>query len=229
MRRILIITDSLGFPRKEPEFVSYCDTYVALLKERFPHFDFIHHGRGGSTIDELFEMAWYYQNTLSPDIVFIQSGIVDCAPRAMTLNESRLISLLPLIRRPVSYVVRKMSRVLRSVRKITYTSPESFYQYTMRFNDIFNNVYWIGILPASKEYEAKLNGVKANIWKFNQILNQSKFISTEHFGVSDVMSDFHHLSVAGHKKLFNLITELIIRELGQEVSLDSLKRLSSST
>ena len=213
-RRILIVTDSLGFPRKEPEFVSYENTYVARLKERFPHFDFIHLGRGGATIIELFEMAWYYQETLCPDIVFIQSGIVDCAPRALTLGENRLLSLLPLIRKPVFYVVRRLGRFLRFVRKITYTSPEFFSKYVQRFNDAFDNVYWIGILPASDGYEAKLSGVSENIFKFNQILSCHKFISTSKVEVSDVMSDFHHPNTAGHEKIFDLLSEVVIRELG---------------
>ena len=85
--KILFITDSLAFPRREPEAVMYEDTYIALLKTEFPQCDFIHHGRGGATIVELFKHSIYYHETLRPDLVFMQSGVVDCAPRALTVMQ----------------------------------------------------------------------------------------------------------------------------------------------
>ena len=90
--KVLFITDSLAFPRTEPEAVMYEDTYIALLKAAFPQCDFIHHGRGGATIVDLFKHSTYYHETLKPDLVFMQSGVVDCAPRALTVVEQQVIS-----------------------------------------------------------------------------------------------------------------------------------------
>ena len=61
-KKILILTDSLAFPRSEPEYVSYGETYISLLKESYPHIDFIHYGHGGSTIVNLYEYSKYFHN-----------------------------------------------------------------------------------------------------------------------------------------------------------------------
>ena len=61
--KILFITDSLAFPRVFPEQVNYEETYLFLLKKKFPNIDFIHLGFGGATIDKLYYYSEYYETT----------------------------------------------------------------------------------------------------------------------------------------------------------------------
>ncbi|WP_155401841.1 SGNH/GDSL hydrolase family protein [Chromobacterium violaceum] len=227
MFRVLIITDSLGFPRKTPSAVHYQETYVSLLKHQFPEIDFIHHGRGGGTIAELYDMSSYFHDTLDPDIVFIQSGIVDCAPRALSHTENRLISLLPFVRKPIFFLVRKWSRFLRKVRGISYTSINDFHEVVCKFNQSFSKVYWVEILPASDEYENHLEGVGVNISTFNKVLKRYNYIPTEDFNKEDMLSDFHHLSASGHRKVFERISQVIVESFSSADSNSQLSRCAN--
>lgn len=211
--KILFITDSLAFPRREPEAVMYEDTYIALLKTEFPQCDFIHHGRGGATIVDLFKHSFYYHETLRPDLVFMQSGVVDCAPRALTVMEQQVISRLPVVNRPLTALVKKYSHTLRRARKMTYTPVAKFAEYVAKFETLFQNVYWIGILPALELYEAKVGGMQRNTELYSAILQRHKYIGTEQLQADDIMTDFHHLNCKGHRKMFLVLSQVIRREL----------------
>lgn len=211
--KILFITDSLAFPRREPELVMYEDTYIALLKAEFPQCDFIHHGRGGATLVDLFKHSTYYHETLKPDLVFMQSGVVDCAPRALTVIEQQVISRLPLVSRPLTALIKRYSHLLRKTRKMTYTSLETFAEYVTKFETIFQNVYWIDILPVLAQYESKVEGMRRNTEIYSAILRGHKYVGTAGFQAGDIMTDFHHLSCEGHQKMSALLSQVIRKEL----------------
>lgn len=219
--KILLLTDSLAFPRCEPERVTYEETYIALLKTEFPQCDFIHHGRGGATIVDLFKHSTYYHEALQPDLVFMHAGVVDCAPRALTVIEQHIISRLPIGSRLAVELVKKYSHALRGVRKMTYTSVEVFAQYVTKFESLFPKVYWIDILPASDAYELKLEGIQRNKALYSAILQRHRCIGTEQFQACDIMADFHHLSRSGHRKIFLALSQVVRREFeSNEENLD---------
>lgn len=216
--KVLIITDSLGFPRSTPDLLLYEETYVSLLKNKFIDYDIIHQGMGGATIRELYNHSSYYHLTLNPDIVFIQSGIVDCAPRALTVIEQYIITRLPYLSKILVSLVKKNSNLLRKYRNIKYTHVEQYQEYIKKFNLLFNNTYWIGIFPAVDAYEKQVHDIKKSILKYNDILkeennNNDKYISLINYTEFDIMSDFHHLNKFGHTKLFNDISVLLTRSL----------------
>jgi hypothetical protein len=192
----------------------YEDTYISLLKEEFPECDFIHLGRGGATIIDLYKHSTYYHGTLKPDLVFMQCGIVDCAPRALTVMEQQVLTRLPVLGRPLTTLVRKYSKALRKARKMTYTPVETFAEYVARFEVLFGDVHWIGILPATEAYETKLEGICRNIEIYNAALRRNKYIDTGHFHAFDIMADFHHLNCNGHRKMFEALLPIIRREMG---------------
>jgi len=214
--KILVITDSLGFPRSSPEQVMYEDTYIALLREKYQYFDIIHQGRGGATIRELYDHSAYYHETLKPEFVFMQSGIVDCAPRALSLTEQHIISRLPLISKPLISLVKANSGFLRRHRNIRFSSKEVYQEYIKKFNVLFDNIYWIGILPASQNYENQLAGITGSIKQYNSILQKESsdgnYISLDNYVETDIMSDFHHLNKSGHARLFNDLSEIVDRK-----------------
>lgn len=92
--RVLAIGDSLSIPRASS---TYEDTWLYKLKKAHPEWDIISLCEGGRTTDcLLLERAATGMNCLSlycPDVVIVQLGIVDCAPRLFPPN-SRLEKLL---------------------------------------------------------------------------------------------------------------------------------------
>lgn len=211
---ILFITDSLGFPRAEPELVRYEQTYIALLKQQFPECDFIHQGYGGASITELYQRSAYFHGTIRPDLVFMQSGIVDCAPRALKVVEQQILSRLPLVGKLGVRLVKRYSAQLRRARGLTYTSLDVFADYVRRFSSLYSKVYWVGILPASAAYEHKLEGIGRNVQRYNAVLRQQPWVDTSGFSDADVMSDFHHLSVQGHRRLADALALVIRAHIG---------------
>lgn len=208
---VLILTDSLAFPRSEPEVVHYEQTWVALLKRYFPQIDFVHCGRGGATIVDLFKHSSYYHGTIQPALVLVQAGIVDCAPRALSVIEQQVLQRLPIVGPLVLALVRKNAARLRCWRGMSYTSLASYKAWIQAYERTFASVHWIGILPADSEYESRVQGISAAIDRYNAALRRGNFISTADFTSSDIMSDHHHLNVAGHQRLAALLAETIQR------------------
>ena len=206
---ILIITDSLAFPRALPEHVSYAETYVARLRAAYPDHDIVHYGHGGAPIAKLFSYSTYYHTTLSPILCFIQSGVVDCAPRALTEVELQLITRLPLIGGALGTLVQRNAKILRRVRKLSYTSLEDYRAYVRRFEATFDPVYWITIPPPTAMYESQVPGMSRQAAQYNDVLVQHKHVSTADFTADDMLSDHHHLSGIGHGKIFRRISEIV--------------------
>jgi hypothetical protein len=206
---ILFITDSLAFPRISPEKISYEETYLFLLKKKFPDIDFLHFGIGGGTINKLYIGSEYYHETLNPDIVFMQSGIVDCAPRALREIEIQILSRIPVFGKLILNLVKKYSNFLRVKRNIQYTSINEFVFYMNSFEEKFKNIIWIEILPPVKEYEIKVNNIGNNIQVFNDEIKKKAHLSCANFNKDHVLSDYHHLSSNGHIELYKEIVKII--------------------
>lgn len=207
--KILFITDSLAFPRVFPEQVNYEETYLFLLKKKFPNIDFLHFGLGGGTIEKLYYGTEYYHDALKPDIVFIQSGIVDCAPRALKLIELQILLRIPFFGHLILHQVKKYSNFLRVKRNVQYTNLKKFTFYMNNFEEKFKIIYWIEILPSIKEYEHKVKNISNNIKLFNTEIRKKKYVSTRNFNNTHVLSDYHHLSAKGHLELYKKLNKII--------------------
>jgi lysophospholipase L1-like esterase len=206
---ILILTDSLAFPRSEPEIVPYERTWVALLKRKFPEIDIVHCGRGGATIVDLYKHSTYFHGTIEPKLVLVQSGVVDCAPRALTVMEQQVLKRLPLIGSLILSLVRKNAALIRRWRRMSYTTLTSYEAWVNAFERLFSNVYWIEILPATTEYEVHVRGIGAAINSYNEVLQRRNYITTADFTHDDIMSDYHHLNINGHQRLADRLADTV--------------------
>lgn len=208
--KILAITDSLGLPRSTPEYLPVEKTWLNLLSE---FHEVVCFSYGGATIDQFFSQIEYLK-LYKPDCVLIQSGIVDCAPRALTKTENIVINHFKLTRFLFSKFVSENDLfVLRNVRDKTYTPLSKFEYYINQFISIFGEkLYWIGILPTLPGYEKKVPGIIENVRIYNELIETKlgeRFISTRDFNELDIMTDFIHLSVHGNSRLLKLILNKI--------------------
>lgn len=118
--RVLIITDSLSIPRVN---VSYEETYVYKLKEKFKDIEFFHLGFGGATMKDMHKQLGHYY-VLKPELIFIQCGIVDCAPRAFSKFESNFITKIKF-----NTILRPFTKFIKRIRNHNYTSKGDFKKY----------------------------------------------------------------------------------------------------
>jgi len=112
--KIMCIGDSMGLPR---EHVKYEETWVSRIKNEFSKVDFLINCQRSQTTNVLksIDCLEYY----NPEIVIIQLGIVDCAPRILNRNTLfyKILSRLPnSIQTKIWGVVKKVKK--RSVNTV---------------------------------------------------------------------------------------------------------------
>lgn len=206
MTRILLLTDSLGLPRNFPETCSYEKTWPFLLNNE--HYQIQKVLIGGSTSGDLLKQTSYHV-AFNPDIVFVQVGIVDCVPRFMTKKEMGFIAINKYLEKFVYKVMARES--IRNFREVTYTRLDVFEDNLKKIQSKFKNsrVFFIEIMPAFDGYEKKVKGIKQKVLAYNNIIKQHNHISTTDFTEQDLMTDFHHLTEAGNKKLYLKVKQVI--------------------
>jgi lysophospholipase L1-like esterase len=209
--KILILTDSLGLPRSKPELCSFEDTWPTLLRDRYPN---IHQVSIGAATSQVLLKQINYQKAFKPDIVILQVGIVDCAPRFMSRKELDFTYALGNLGRGFRFMLNR--NWIKRKRKISYINEVEFKQNLTKIQDAFDcPAISIGILPSNKQYEKLLPGVTAKIVSYNTILEQNfiNFLNTDDIiNVNGIMSDHHHLNKKGHNYLFHKI-EKSLKEL----------------
>ncbi|MGZ5255996.1 MAG: SGNH/GDSL hydrolase family protein [Flavitalea sp.] len=201
--KVLILTDSLSLPRNKPEQVGYYETWPRLLEKEIPG-EYVSIGIGGGTSTDIFNQSTYYES-IHPDLVIVQSGIVDCAPRGFSKFELSLIRKTAFSR----YLMFKVVGVdkMRTMRKVTYTPIGNYQANIKKLCKQFSyaKVFWLGIAPVKDVYEKQLQGVTENVKKYNQVLKDMSagsgftYIPMDEFPLDGFMSDHHHFNQTGHK------------------------------
>ena len=213
--KILIITDSLGLPRNEPQKVDLEKTWPYLIQQEFKDGIVVQMSLGGATIGDLFNQISYYR-AFAPDVVIVQSGIVDCAPRAFKKGELEIMQRLPLFNRFILPLVKKRTHLIRNKRNISYTNPALFSNLVNGFIKEFGKekLYWIGIIPAVEAYEKKLPGITNAITNYNKIIQNilgNHYIDTLGIPKEGIMPDFHHLNNIGNRYVFDQVLKKLER------------------
>lgn len=203
MKRVLIFSDSLGLPRNFPETVLYEDTWPVLLKKDGL---IIHQvSIGGATSSDILGQVFYHK-MFNPDLIILQFGIVDCAPRFASKIEINILRRIPIIGKFLLSLLNKP--LVRKYRNIKYVNPSRFILNLKKIVDEFKgkDIYFLGVLPATKEYEKILPNVTENSRYYNDIVKNNPNISFINLGDIPnvgIMSDGHHLSKEGHEFVYN--------------------------
>ena len=212
--KILILTDSLGLPGdRESYAMSYEETYVSMLKNKYPFIDFIHYGQGGANIKTIQRASVYYKSS-EPFLAIVQCGIVDCAPRALKPIEKSIINRLPFNKFLINQI-KKNSVTLRKYRNINITSLDTYKKNVDILENTFKDLLWIQIIRAPDFYEKKVPNINKNIEMYNKVLKERKSIDTSKYDDSFLISDGHHLSPKGHEKIFRDLSNVIDNKLNK--------------
>jgi hypothetical protein len=208
VQKVLILSDSIALPREKPEAVSYECTWPYLLRK---HYDIHQVSIGGATIRDLFKQV-NYQSVINPDVVILQCGIVDCAPRFMSRFEKDFYSRIPFLG---SRLIKSLNNPnVRNFRRITYTPIRQFETHCDKIIKSFNgrSVFALGIIPASDEYDKILPGIVGNVNSYNKVLASSfgaRFISLNDYPLEGVMLDFHHVNRLGHEFIYGKVMQVL--------------------
>lgn len=211
MARILVLSDSLGLPRDEPQEVLYEQTWPSLLAQS--GHTVLQSSLGGATSFDLMRQAVYLKMFL-PDVVVLQVGIVDCAPRALSYHENIIYNYWWLTRKILGRLMMYFGPRIRNWRNIAYVKPENFCENLQKIRSSLSQsrIYAVGILPASDQYEQALPRIQQRVAQYNGLLHElfgAGYIDMNSMPAEGIMSDFHHPNAIGHSFLFEKIKEAI--------------------
>lgn len=206
--KILILSDSLGLPRNAPEFCSFEDTWPVLLRNSGRN---IHQVSIGAATSQVLLKQIPYQKAFKPNLVILQVGIVDCAPRFMSKKELDFTGALGVCGRGLRFLFNR--KWIKKLRNISYINEVDFKSNISKIQSDFDcPIIALAILPANSEYENILPGVTNKINLYNAILekNVKYFLNlNEILACNGIMTDYHHLNKNGHHYLLKKIDEFI--------------------
>ncbi len=175
MKKVLCISDSLGLPRPQ---VPYADTWISLLRQQRKDYDFIADFHRNATTNILSQ--WEYGEHLlfyKPEIIILQLGICDCAPRYLRTT-SFLYRLLNHLPKKISSNCWKIFKTFRK-RNINRTdvSLDKFRLNVEQYikQCIHNNVEKIIIIKIAAPGEAMLKNnplIELSIKLYNQVYEE---------------------------------------------------------
>lgn len=238
---VRVYGDSLAMPRAELG-VDADSTYAELLKHRIertgPKVVTYNRSRGGQTISSLFEdfaRDAVYFGQGSTDLIVLQFGIVDCAPRPIPGWARAALARMPFrVRRPiVRFLHDNRRRILGSGIRWRLTSPRRFRKTLERWVDKAARearaVAVIDIAPTTPAIEAHSPGLSDSIALYDGIIagavkraasDKVRLISV-HGRISDEggdgytsAEDGHHITPQGHELYASMLWEELASPLG---------------
>lgn len=214
MKKVLVLTDSLGLPRMRPSMIGddQCWTY-RLADHCAERFRFRNVSVPGMDSTQLLLLAKDYYAAIKPDIVVIQVGIVDCYPRAIKKTELSILLRLPsVISRNVHRLVKRFYKGLIALRSIRYVQPAAFRANLQALSEVFlgAQIIVVPIAPPSLSYQAKNPKIAASVEEYNALLSEQFGEGFLHEcypqGVASIfLSDNHHLNAAGNSLVFEAV------------------------
>ncbi len=226
--KIALYGDSLAMPRKA--IVKYHERYIYLVQEwikknKSPEYiELKDEAKGSVTILDMLEQyehdSGYYE--FPADVLILQSGVVDCAPRPVAQETREKISKLPsfLKKMTIKYLHRNRSKILQKGNAHVRVEKEVFFnsvkQFLKRASNDYKRVYVINVCPTNKKTEEHSPGFTTNINDYNALIKKAiseidantiylidinKYINDRFEKIDDYIlkEDGHHLTPLGNK------------------------------
>jgi acyl-CoA thioesterase I len=234
--RIVAYADSLAMPRPELG-VRWEDTWPyqlgRLLRQRGLDAEIINRGQRARTADSLTGQE-PYENVVwvEPDVVVLQIGVVDCAPRIISRREKQVLNLpgFPVRVRDAMIERRKAHRLQitgRDPLSKVYTPPADFRRYFNDFGALVDSMdsqpelLVVPVVVDLRPMEQKSPGYTENVIRYNRILErfceaprrrlvQAPPLTDDGPSRARMFcSDHYHLSAAGNHELAQVLAEII--------------------
>jgi len=235
--KVRLYGDSLALPR--PGHVKTHERYINRLcswwtsQQGVESLELCDRAKGSMTVADLFQ--WYEHDNgyygEAGDVLIIQCGVVDCAPRPVPRWLRRRIARLPLaLRGPiVSFLHRHRAAILRRTGGWRQLAPGEFRSiynsWLARAARNFARVYVINIAPTNRQTEERSPGFTSSVDLYNKIIadviaalqSDNLFLVDVHEIVSRspqeidkyiLPDDGHHLTALSHECYYEAIKRL---------------------
>lgn len=221
MKRVLFITDSLGAPRNEEEMINIDDTWCyQVSKDNAKDKEFFYSTKNGFDTEALILMLQKEFLLYRPDIIILQVGIVDCAPRVLSKRELSIVSHLGFISKFLNKIIKKYYSKLSTIRNISYVDIDQFEHNLNKFCSQFNNtrIFAVAIAKPSIKYREKSPLIIERYSKYNEVLRKifgNNFIDPYIMMTKEELeriyiSDGYHLNTYGHKIVAKIVGRYLV-------------------
>lgn len=247
---IRIYGDSLSLPRASGGIgyrQTYCEMLAEGIRDRFPMLALSCYNRsgGGLTVTALHERYQHdcnYFGAQQHQVLVVQCGVVDCAPRPIPVFLRRIIGRLPgRIRAPITaFLHYARPWLLRAGLSWRLTPPYWFTQQLSRWLahavTQSERVYVLNIAPTVPSIAAHSPGFEQSILAYNSLIaaavRATPSDAVELIDVHEMItrggdvsawispSDGHHLTVKGNQLYADLILRHELQRLGADLKGD---------
>ena len=224
----MVITDSVSMPRPG---IPYEDTWLYLLKKEFPGFDILDRPVRGGNSRRLVTEGGRGQDLLEtyrPDIVIIQMGITECAPRLFNKRgiEYVLVQKLPDGMR--KKYIEKVQRTRKRNPAVTDVSPWEFKanlcEYCSRAEQCLVDVVIILICQPTDQFVCRSPHIRRNIDLYNHIYrevadsfdNVTVLSPFEDIDINSVSIDPFHINAEGMRMIFDALRPVIEAKIARK-------------
>ena len=231
MNIITILGDSLSLARSE-NGIFFKQTYSYLLNKKFNgEYLFLNKSKRGNTITNQISKQNIYDDisTTESDFFITQIGIVDCAPRIISLVEKEIIRRVFSVKLQNVYI-RFKSRHRNFLTKYfpkTYVSLDTFKENYIHLIEAIlkqsnvKKIVVINIADTNLKNKNKSFGFENNIINYNKIIKHLSLLYPDKINIIDLYSlsnlnddillnDGIHISKYTHVLLANEIEKLIL-------------------
>lgn len=229
MKIINIIGDSLSMLREENN-VLFKDTYGFILAKSLANkFHVVNNSKRANTVKNQCITQYFYDELvfLKANYTIIQLGIVDCAPRLISLKEKKIINYL-FSKSLVTFYIRNKAR-FRFLYTKYFSSPyvnikEFKYYYEKIIEELLSQkqtqkIILINIADTNILNKKKSFGFYNQIVSYNNIINEISKKHNNRISIIDlhklskkngiILDDGIHITKKTHQLLAKLISEII--------------------
>lgn len=225
-KRILIITDSISIPRPG---IPYEDTWIYHFKKEFTTCDIIDRPMRGGTTSRLVTEGGGGADLLefyTPDIVIIQMGLQECAPRLFKKTGYEhffMHKILPkrFLHRYISFIKKRRIRLPECTEIEHAVTENNIRSYIERCRNHGTKIVYCKIHRACDYYLSKSPFVQQNISRYNNMLERFA-ADCKNVILADPVKDFHdinslcidelHVNAEGHM-LYYMEISAVVRKL----------------
>jgi hypothetical protein len=226
--KVLIITDSVSMPRPG---INYEDTWIYLLKKKYPQLDFIDRPARGAISRRLVTEGGGGADLLEtymPGTVIIQLGLAECAPRLFKKTGFEFFFMNKILsqdlrRRYINFIKKKRRRK----QALAEATPDEFRgnlnQFIQRCVKYNTKVLYIKILRATDLYLSKSPDIQKSIEIYNSIIDEtaSKYNNLvaispvkDNIDVNSICLDELHITKEGNKIYFKAVDSYFRKQIG---------------
>ncbi|MDT0677461.1 hypothetical protein [Autumnicola musiva] len=215
--RILIVAASMATPRAE---VKYINTWIYKLVNNYPDLHIIDKSKRGLSSRALIRESLL--EDYDPNLVIMQLGLSDCAPRYLQENalSTKIINNLPgSLKKTAYYFVKKYkSRRMKNANVNLEAFKKNFENYIIRAEKKSIDIICLLISPVGESFKIKNPEIQKAIEAYNNVLvsldgKYSHFTTVECFTEKTIseylLADGHHVNESAHNIFLNKIAPFL--------------------